>query len=68
MGLDVQFVYIPSRGTNVQALDGSIDVMVAGSSGIVSAAARGAPLVAIGSQMNWPPVTLYVQPVPSRIN
>ena len=62
-GLDVQFVYIPSSGTNVQALlGGSIDVMVAGSSGIVSAAARGAPLVAIGSQMNRPPVTLYVQP------
>lgn len=62
-GLDVQFVYIPSSGTNVQALlGGSIDVMVAGSSGIVSAAARGAPLVAIASQMNRPPVTLYVQP------
>jgi len=62
-GLDVQFVYIPSSGTNVQALlGGSIDVMVAGSSGIVSAALRGAPLVAIASQMNRPPVTLYVQP------
>jgi ABC-type nitrate/sulfonate/bicarbonate transport system substrate-binding protein len=62
-GLDVQFVYIPSSGTNVQALlGGSIDVMVAGSSRIVSAAARGAPLVGIGSQMNRPPVTLYVQP------
>ncbi len=62
-GLDVQLVYIPSSGTNVQALlGGSIDVMVAGSSGIVSAALRGAPLVAIASQMNRPPVTLYVQP------
>jgi NitT/TauT family transport system substrate-binding protein len=62
-GLDVQLVYIPSSGTNVQALlGGSIDVMIAGSSGIVSAAARGAPLLAIGSQMNRPPMTLYVQP------
>src|SRR3989338_9222529 len=62
-GLDVQFVYIPSSGTNVQALlGGSIDVMVAGSSGIVSAALRGASLVAVASQMNRPPVTLYVQP------
>src|ERR687898_3661337 len=62
-GLDVQLVYIPSSGSNIQALlGGSIDVMVAGSSGIVSAAARGAPLVAIASQMNRPPVTLYVQP------
>ena len=62
-GLDVQLVYIPSSGTNVQALlGGSIDVMVAGSAGIVSAALRGAPLVTIASQMNRPPVTLYVQP------
>jgi NitT/TauT family transport system substrate-binding protein len=62
-GLDVDLIYIPSSGTNVQALmGGSIDIMVAGSAGIVSAALRGAPLVAIGSQMNRPPVTLYVQP------
>lgn len=62
-GLDVQFVYISSSATNVQALlSGSIDVMVGGSSGIVSAAARGAPIVAVGSQMNRPPATLYVQP------
>jgi ABC-type nitrate/sulfonate/bicarbonate transport system substrate-binding protein len=43
-------------------MGGSIDVMVAGSGGIVSAAARGAPLVAVASQMNRPPVTLYMQP------
>ena len=62
-GLDVQFVYISSSATNVQALmSGSIDVMVGGASGIVSAAARGAPLVAVGSQMNKAPATLYVQP------
>ena len=62
-GLDVQFIYISSSATNVQALlSGSIDVMVGGASGIVSAAARGAPLVAIGSQMNRAPATLYVQP------
>jgi NitT/TauT family transport system substrate-binding protein len=62
-GLDVQLIYIPSSGTNVQALlGGNIDVMVAGSSGLVSAALRGAPLVAVASQMNRPPVTLYVQP------
>ena len=31
-GLDVQLVYIPSSGTNVQALlGGSVDVMIAGS-------------------------------------
>lgn len=62
-GLDVQFVYISSSATNVQALlGGSIDFMVGGSSGIVSAAARGAPIVAVASQMNRPPATLYVQP------
>jgi ABC-type nitrate/sulfonate/bicarbonate transport system substrate-binding protein len=62
-GLEVQFIYISSSATNVQALlSGSIDVMVGGASGIVSAAARGAPLFAIGSQMNKAPATLYVQP------
>lgn len=62
-GLDVQFVYISSSATSVQALlSGSIDVMVGGASGIVSAAARGAPLVAVGSQMKRAPATLHVQP------
>ena len=62
-GLDVELVYISSSATSVQALlSGSIDVMVGGASGIVSAAARGAPLVAVGSQMNRAPATLYVQP------
>ena len=62
-GLDAQLVYISSSATNVQALlGGSIDVMVGGSSGVVSAAARGAPIVAVASQMNRPPATLYVQP------
>ena len=57
-GLDAQFVYISSSGTNVQALlAGSNDVMVGGSSGIISAATRGAPIVAIASQMNRPPTT-----------
>jgi NitT/TauT family transport system substrate-binding protein len=62
-GLDVDLIYIASSGTNVQALmGGSVDLMVAGSAGIVSAALRGAPVVTIASQMNRPPVTLYVQP------
>jgi NitT/TauT family transport system substrate-binding protein len=62
-GVDVDLIYIASSGTNVQALlGGSIDMMVAGSAGIVSAALRGAPVVTIASQMNRPPVTLYVQP------
>src|SRR5258706_1716075 len=62
-GLDVQFVYISSSATNVQALlSGSIDVMVGGSSGIVSAAARDEPIVGVGSQMNRPPASLDVQP------
>ena len=37
-GLDVDLIYIASSGTNVQALmGGSIDLMVAGSAGIVPA-------------------------------
>lgn len=62
-GLDVELIYIPSSGTNIQALlGGSIDISTPGSSGVVLAAARGAPVVAIASMMNRPPMTLYVQP------
>jgi NitT/TauT family transport system substrate-binding protein len=66
-GLDVQLIYIPSSGTNVQALlGGSLDVAALGSSGVVLGAARGAPVVAFASIMNRPPMTLYVQPEISR--
>lgn len=66
-GLDVQLIYIPSSGTNTQALlGGSIEVTTPGSSGVVLAAARGAPVVAIASMMNRPPMTLYVQPEITR--
>jgi ABC-type nitrate/sulfonate/bicarbonate transport system substrate-binding protein len=62
-GVDAQLVYIPSSVTNIQAiLGGSLDVAIPGSSGVVLAAARGAPVVAIAATMNRPPMTLYVQP------
>ena len=62
-GVDVQMVYIPASVTNIQALlGGSLDVAVPGSSGVVLAAARGAPVVAVAATMNRPPMTLYVQP------
>ena len=62
-GVDVQLVYIPSSGTNIQALlGGSLDVAIPGSSGVVLAAARGAPVVAVSATMNRPPMTLYAQP------
>jgi len=61
--VDAQLVYIPSSVTNIQALlGGSLDVAVPGSSGVVLAAARGAPVVALAATMNRPPMTLYVQP------
>src|SRR3970282_2637914 len=66
-GLDVQLIYIPSSGTNVQALlGGSLDVAALGSSGVVLGAARGAQVVAFASLLNRPPMTLYVQPEISR--
>ncbi len=66
-GLDVQLIYIPSSGTNIQALlGGSLDVAAPGSSGVVLGAARGAQVVAFASMMNRPPMTLYVQPEISR--
>lgn len=66
-GVDAQLVYIPSSVTNIQAiLGGSLDVAIPGSSGVVLAAARGAPVVAIAATMNRPPMTLYVQPEIAR--
>ena len=62
-GLDVQLIYIPSSGTNIQALlGGSLDLSAPGMSGVVLAAARGAPVLAIAAMTNKPPMTLYVQP------
>src|SRR5918999_5872512 len=66
-GLDVQLVYIPSSGTNIQALlGGSLDMSAPGISGVVLAAARGAPVLTIGAMTNRPPMTLYVQPEITR--
>ena len=66
-GVDAQLVYIPSSVTNIQAiLGGSLDVAIPGSSGVVLAAARGAPVIAIAATMNRPPMTLYVQPEIAR--
>jgi ABC-type nitrate/sulfonate/bicarbonate transport system substrate-binding protein len=62
-GLDVQLIYISSSATNAQALlGGSLEVATPGGTSAVLLAARGAPIVAIGSVMNRPPMTLYVQP------
>src|SRR4030095_449831 len=62
-GLDVQLIYIPSSGTNIQALlGGSLDVSTPGISGAVLAAARAAPVLAIAAMTNRPAMTLYVQP------
>jgi NitT/TauT family transport system substrate-binding protein len=62
-GLDVQLVYIPSSGTSIQALlGGSLDMSAPGIRGVVLAAARGAPVLAIGAMTNRPPMTLYVHP------
>ena len=66
-GLDLQLVYIPSSGTNIQALlGGSLDMSAPGISGVVLAAARGAPVLTIGAMTNRPPMTLYVQPEITR--
>ena len=66
-GLDVQLVYIPSSGTNIQALlGGSLDLSAPGISGVVIAAARGAPVLTIGAMTNRPPMTLYVHPEITR--
>ncbi|MBI4528273.1 MAG: ABC transporter substrate-binding protein [Deltaproteobacteria bacterium] len=67
-GLDVQLIYISSSGTNVQALlGGSLHFAGTGATGVVTAAARGADIVAVASGMNRPPVTLYVQPEINKV-
>jgi len=66
-GLDVQLIYISSSAINAQALlGGSLEVGTPGGTSAVLLASRGAPLVAIGSVMNRPPMTLYVQPEITR--
>ncbi|MBI4528522.1 MAG: ABC transporter substrate-binding protein [Deltaproteobacteria bacterium] len=66
--LDVQLIYISSSTTNVQALlGGSLDVATPGGGSAVLAVSRGAPISAIGSVMNRPPMTLYVQPEITRL-
>jgi NitT/TauT family transport system substrate-binding protein len=66
-GLEVQLVYISSSATNVQALlGGSLDIATPGGGSAVLAVARGAPISAIASVMNRPPMTLYVQPEINR--
>src|SRR5918992_1442473 len=67
-GLDVQLIYISSSAINAQALiGGSLEVATPGGTSAVLLAARGAPIVAIGSVMNRPPMTLYVQPEITRL-
>lgn len=67
-GLEVQLIYISSSAINAQALlGGSLEVATPGGTSAVLLAARGAPIVAIGSVMNRPPMTLYVQPEISRL-
>jgi len=66
-GLDVQLIYISSSAINAQALlGGSLEVGTPGGTSAVLLASRGAPIVAIGSVMNRPPMTLYVQPEITR--
>ena len=66
-GLDVQLIYIASSGMNIQALlGGSLDMSAPGISGVVLAAARGAPVLAVAAMTNRPAMTLYVQPEITR--
>jgi NitT/TauT family transport system substrate-binding protein len=61
--LDVQLIYIPSSSTSVQSLlGGSVDVITPGSSGVVIAAARGLPVVAVAASTRHAPFTLFTQP------
>jgi len=61
--LEAQLIYIPSSATSVQSLlGGSVDVITPGSSGVVIAAARGVPVVAVAASTRRAPFTLFTQP------
>ena len=61
--LEAQLIYIPSSATSVQSLlGGSVDVITPGSSGVVIAAARGVPVVAVAASTRRAPFTLFIQP------
>ena len=62
-GMDAQLIYIPSSSTSVQALlGGSVEVITPGSSGVVIAAARGVPIVAVAASTRRAPFTLFTHP------
>ena len=62
-GLDAQLIYIPSSATSVQALlGGSVEVITPGSSGVVIAAARGVPVVAVAASTRRAPFALFTHP------
>ena len=62
-GLDAQLIYIPSSPTSVQALlGGSVEVITPGSSGVVIAAARGVPVIAVAASTRRAPFTLFTHP------
>ena len=62
-GLDAQLIYIPSSPTSVQALlGGSVEVITPGSSGVVIAAARGVPVIAVAASTRRAPFTLFTNP------
>lgn len=62
-GLDAQLIYIPSSPTSVQALlGGSVEVITPGSSGVVIAAAREVPIVAVAASTRRAPFALFTHP------
>jgi NitT/TauT family transport system substrate-binding protein len=62
-GLDAQLIYIPSSPTSVQALlGGSVEVITPGSSGVVIAAARGVPVIAVAASTRRAAFTLFTHP------
>jgi ABC-type nitrate/sulfonate/bicarbonate transport system substrate-binding protein len=61
--LRAELVYISSGAITVQAMvGGDLTMTVAASNAVISAVLRGAPLLAVGSVMNRPAMSLWVQP------
>lgn len=66
-GLEPNLIFIPSGAVATASLiSGDLDMAVAASNAVISAIAKGAPIVAVGSVTNRPGQILWVQPEISK--
>src|SRR5499433_4112063 len=66
-GLNVDLIYISSGATAIQGLvGGSVQAALGASNAVVAAILKGAPIIAVSSNMSRPGMALWVQPEVQR--